>query len=240
MKSSLFFKGLSLCALIMLGGHAFAASTSFQDPGTSSWGGWNRGDAGTVYVHWEEYGDTDGMTNDFTPDAGFSGAALGHHLTNNPGGFITGGGLGGNIYSFSDTPDFTTYTQPAGPITPGVGGAVTVALQIANLGTDLDLSSVELMVGGVGVAADSVTTLFSGSAGGPFGGAVFERLFLWTLASDIGFYQFDYNALGSSLSLDALSIDIGPAAVPIPAAVWLFASALLGLVSIRRRPALVA
>lgn len=234
---------------MLFSGQLFAASTSFQDPATSTWGGWNRGDFGTVYVHWEEFGDDDGMggfnqTNDLSPDAGFSGSvALGHHITHNPGAFVTGGGLGGNIYTFSDTADFTTYTQVAGPPgTIGGGGPVTVALQIANAGTDLDLSSVVLDVGGVATAADSVTLLSSGSAGGPFGGSTWERLFLWTIGSDLGFYQFDYNALSSSLSLDAVSIDIGPAAVvPVPAAAWLLGSALIGLIGVgRRKEAVIA
>lgn len=232
---------LSLVATLTLSGTAFAASTAFEDPATASWGGWTHGTPGTAYAQWEEFGDTDGMANDFSADAGFSGAAIAHHISNNAGAFVTGGGLGGNIYSFSDTPDFTTYIQPF-TVIPGAEG-ITVALQISSSGTELDLGSVSLSNSGVGgtftSSYDSVSTIFTADAGGAFGGEITEYLFLWNLDSDIGFYQFDYSATGAHLSLDAVSIDIGPAlastAVPIPAAFPLLGSAVIGLLGFMRR-----
>ncbi len=217
-----------------LNGIVHAASTAFEDPAGAAWGGWNRGDTGTVYAHWEEF---DACVNaggfctplpDDVPDAGASGFDSATVITNNPGAFITGNGLGGNIYSFSDTPDFDVIIDPD---SNHVSGPVTAALQVAVVGTDLDFSSILLN----GQAFNSVTTLATGMAGGPFGGAVNEYLFLWSMLGSEAAYAFDLTALGSSMSLDALSVDIGPAPVPIPAAVWLLGSGLLGLVTISRR-----
>lgn len=228
MRKSLFVKSLSLAALL-LSSQVFAASTSFEDPATASWGGWNRGDVGTTYAHWEVFDNTS-LPLDNTPDAGLSGAVVNNHVTNHTTAFI----VGDNIYSFSEVADFTNTIQKDA-FTPG---PVTVALQLATRGNLLDLSSIVLGIGGVETLYDSATLLFEDSLGSQ--GDINEYLFLWTLASDIVFYQFDFNSVSSSLSLDAISVDIGPAAVPVPAAVWLFGSALLGLVGVRRRPALVA
>lgn len=235
MKKLSFIKGTLLVTTLLLSSQTFAIPIAFQDPGTAAWGGWDRGDAGTIYTHWAVI---DQLPFDGSPDISNSGSAAAGLQTNNPGGFITGGGLGGNIYSFSDTPDFTAYTAPSVSLT----GPVTVAMQIKVLGTDLDTDSVTLGIGGLATAATSITTLFQGDAGGAFGGLDKEYLFTWDLASEeLGGYIFDFNATGSSMSLDELAFDIGPgsitppAAVPVPAAIWLFGSALFGLVGTRRK-----
>ncbi|MEM7401337.1 MAG: hypothetical protein AAF304_05245 [Pseudomonadota bacterium] len=212
---------------------ANAASTSFQDPATASWGGWNRGDANSVYAHWEEFGDTDGLTNDFSPDVGEFGVVESRHITNNPGAFITSGGFGGNISSISDTGDFTTTTNPFYDHPSNNNGPVTVAFQIASQGTDLDIESVMLSdgMGGPLMAPNSFAVLFDN-------GNTIEHIFLWNLEFGFGglnIYQFDYNALGPNFTLDAVSIDI---ALPIPAAIWLFGSTLLGFLGVDRSRAL--
>jgi len=230
MKKSLFLS-LSLSALMAFSAQAYSASTSFNDPSTASWGNWDRGDTGTAYAHWE----TIDSLSDHSPDAGNAGNNVAGLITNNLGGFITGSGLGGNVYSFSDTPNFTTYLQTAATI----AGPATVALQLATAGTALDLATVVLA--GFGIA-DSVTTLASGAAGGPFGGDATETLFVWELATGITDYVFNFLATGAHLSLDAVSIDVGPAAftqppsaVPIPAAIWLLGPVLAGLGITRRK-----
>lgn len=207
------------------------ANTAFQDSSTASWGGWTRGDANTSFVYWDHIGGPDVLDIvDDSPDGGNFGTNFAQLVSNNAGAFVTGSGAGGNIYSFSDTPDFTIdldtdYAAPASP--------VTVALQMKILGTDLDASSVKLG----GLAWDSTQTLFSGQAGGPFGGAELEYLFIWTnVAADVA-YQLDFLAQGSSMSLDEVSVDIGASvsAVPVPAAVWMFMTALSGLLVLRRK-----
>jgi hypothetical protein len=232
MKNIKFFRALSLCAAMMLSGQAYAA-TSFEDPASASWGGWTRGDSGTAHVHWDAI-SWDAPGYDGSPDIANVNSLASGLVANNSGALITGSS---NVYSFSDTPDFSTYFQPvSAPV-----GPVTAALQLFVTGTPLDISSVTMNLGGIATAFDSMTTLFSGIVSSSFGDVEgSELLFLWTLPSAESFYQFDFNALGAHMSLAEVSLDVGPAAVPVPAAVWLFASALIGLIGVRRRPTLVA
>ncbi|MEM7252597.1 MAG: VPLPA-CTERM sorting domain-containing protein [Pseudomonadota bacterium] len=224
-------RGLAAGALTLCVAGAHAASNSFQDPATAAWGGWTRGDAGTVYTHWEEFdsctpsGPFCEADPDSVPDAGNLGATTAIVIPNNPGAIVTGNGTGGNIYSFGDTPDFDIVIQPSTtPTQP-----VRVALQVAVLGTDVDDSSVLLN----GQAFDQKIVLESFMGGPPFGGVDNEYLYLWLAAPAAAAYSFDLIAQSSSLSLDALSVDLAP--VPLPAAAWLFGSAILGVLAIRRR-----
>jgi hypothetical protein len=218
----------------LLVSNAAVANVAFQNPNTASWGGWTRGDANTSFVHWDKIGGPGTLDLvDTTPDAGNIGTTTAVLAPNNAGAFVTGGGAGGNIYSFSDTPDFSVVLQPdyATPTAP-----VTVALQLKVLGTDLDLSSVKLD----GATWDSTQTIFSGTAGGPFGGLDKEYLFVWdNVAASIA-YSLNFLATGSSMSLDEVSVDIGVSAVPVPAAVWMFMTALSGLAVTSRRKANIA
>lgn len=217
-------KTLLFCSTLMMANSTFAANVAFEEPNAASWGGWNRGDVNTSYVHW----DVINALSDNSPDGGNLGTTSALLNANNAGAFITGGGLGGNVYSFSDTPDFTVAVQPdyASPTEP-----VTVALQLKVLGTDLDLASIKLD----GVAWDSTSTLFSGNAGGPFGGQDKEYLFVWNDVTASAAYALDFMATGSSMSLDEVSVDIGVSAVPLPASVWLLMSAMSGLSLMRRK-----
>lgn len=214
---------------MLLASNNATANAFFQDPNTASWGGWDRGDAETSWLHWSHI---DALI-DSTPDTGNTGASSAILAANNSGAFLTGGGAGGDVYSFSDTPDFTVaintdYTAPS--------SFVSVALQLKIVGTDLDASSVKLG----GAAWDSTQTLFSGTAGGPFGGDEKEYLFIWDNVSASSAYALDFLAAGSSMSLDEVSVDIGVSAVPVPAAVWMFMTALSGLAVTSRRKASLA
>lgn len=207
------------------------AAINFQDPSTASWGGWSYGDAETSAVHWSVI---DGpLPTDSSPDVRNLNTSLATLTANNPGAFITGGGLGGNIYSFSDTPDFTVVVNPdyAAPTSP-----VNVALQLKILGTDLDPNSVTLG----GSAWNSTQLLFEGDAGGPFGGLDKEYLFVWEGVTAGSSYALDFLASGSSMSLDEVSLDVGVSAVPLPAAAWLFLSAIVGITANAKRKGSVA
>ena len=225
----------ALLASAFYGSQAFAAAAHFEDPATASWGGWNRGDAGTLYTLYETWvsdpGSPNDLFNDFIPDA-TNGTTFNHHITYAASSFAI---ANDRIYTPTEQASFLTYSVGFGNINPG--GPVTVALQLRKLAEDWDLSSIKLDVSGGDenyVNADSVTELFSEPTGG-LGGTTTELLFLWTLAGDIGTYAFTYSSLSSSLSFDTFSLDVGPSAVPVPAAVWMFGSALIGLIGVGRQ-----
>lgn len=202
-------------------GAAQAASTSFQSPNTAPWGDWNRGTTGSLYVHWEEFDafmpiGFPSALPDSSPDRGNFGAKSAVIIPNNPGAFVTGGGAGGNLYSFGDINDFDVIVQALDSMSLG---PLTVALQVSVMATDLDDNSIRLN----GAPFSSKTVLATGSSaapggsGGTGGGVDNEYLYLWrnvTRATSTVPFIFDLRALGTSNSLDALAIDIGPVALP--------------------------
>lgn len=223
--------------------NAHAASTSFQSPNTAAWGNWLRSAPGTLYVHWENFNNA---IADTTPERANVGAQSATVYNHNDDAFITSGG---NIYSFSDINEFDVYVQAK----PGMSaGPLTVALQVSVIGVDFDDSSIKLN----DVRYTSKTVLATGSASAPGGsggtgtGVDNEYLYVWQNVQNVGsFFAFYLKALGTSNSLDALSIDIGPMKtavnpppvvnppppvvnppppqpVPLPASLLLFGSAL--------------
>lgn len=228
--------------------NAPAASTSFQSPDTATWGDWRRGDAGSLYVHWERFDaflpiGFPSALPDSTPDRARIGVRSATLIPNNPGAFITGSGAGGNVYSFGDINDFDVIVQPVDgfPLSP-----LTVALQVSVVGTDFDDASIKLN----GAGFTSKTVLATGSAAAPGGvggtgnGVDNEYLYLWQnvqrVSTAVPFF-FDLRALGTSNSLDALAIDIGPVAlaptppdtpapVPLPGPLGLLALGLCSFV----------
>ena len=87
-----------------------------------------------------------------------------------------------------------------------------------------------------GIAPSYSEQTFTEEVTGGFGGSENEWLFIWNGVADALNYQFDFNAAESSMSLDQLAIYASPAAVvPVPAAAWLFGSALGLLGWVRRR-----
>ncbi|PHS33054.1 MAG: hypothetical protein COA95_01730 [Methylophaga sp.] len=236
---------LSLSALLMAG--TASAATAFTDPTTAVWG-WDRGDTETSYAEWSVIADnafdpsapTGAFDADSSPEIGNNGFVLTDLVANNTGAFVTGTGLGGNVYSFSDTPDWTLDVET--DYTLGAG-TVDVYLQLKVLGTLLDFTSVTLD----GLGYTTADVVYSGAAGGAFGGAEEEYLISWIGVEASSLYSLSWLALGSSMSLDEVSVDIGnyaatpiilpPSAVPVPAALFMFGPALLGFMGLRRKVA---
>ncbi len=192
---------------------------------------WSRATTGVTYQEWDVF---TGLS-DQTPDVADNNPNGSASLTENSGGaFVTGGG---NIYSFAVATDFTV-TIPEADV-PAPPHDVTAIVQIKTQGTELDYSSVKLN----GLSPVDTAELFRASLGG-FGGSDVETWFLFNVPY-AQFGDFDgintpvenltltFNAAGSSMSLDRLSIDTAikplgfyaePNPIPEPASV-----ALLGL-----------
>lgn len=206
----------------------YAAGFGFDAPSEASWGGWTRGDAGTIYAEWDNFTDASyGAGNDRTaaPTLGSSGTTEAY-LSWNAGTFAAGTG---NLYNFGTAEIFQA--NVTGTVT---GSPVRAVLQVEGWGTELVPASFLLN----GAAPTSGATTYSDPAFPSSFGVVtlFQQYLYWDLASAPASYQFDFASAGPHLSLAQVAVDIGAVApVPVPAAVWLFGSALAGLGVIGRR-----
>ena len=194
----------------------FATSSThaaFETPDANSngWGGWSRGDAGTLYAEWDVF---DALV-DNTPDLGSANTTTNIVSEISNVAFVTGGG---NIYSPSFTTMFDIDIAGNGP-----SGPAQVAVQLKTLGTGYGVFTLE------GQNPDNIVELAREPFPG-FGGDQVETLFIWNLAMEEDNYDFYLQAAGSSMSLDRLAIDIGPTPVPLPAGVYMLMGGLLGLV----------
>ena len=165
-----------------------------------------RGQTGATYQEWDLFNGTTDQTPDVADQNG-SGTATLSELGGN-GAFVTGGGLG-NIYSFS-APTAFEVTIPEADV-PAPAHNVTAVVQIKALGTELDYASVKLN----GLAPVDAATLFDGGAGGGFGGADVETWYAFNVpyaafgdgTPGVEELLLSFEASGSSMSLDRLSID---------------------------------
>ncbi|WP_157278098.1 PEP-CTERM sorting domain-containing protein [Methyloversatilis thermotolerans] len=169
------------------------------------------------YAEWDVFSTASGQN---APDVAtnLSGAWVQEHSGTS---FITGGG---NIYSFAMPTDFTLYA----PTASGTGTR-DVVLRIMTLGTALDLSSITLG----GLTYDSYSLLGSETLGG-MGGEGQELVFVWNDVANADGLTFDFNALGSSMSLARASVYYSSLeslpAVPEPST-WATMIAGLGLLA---------
>lgn len=196
-----------------------------------------RGDPGTEYGLWDNpdnfsvaYSATLADPGNL-PNPGSTSDAVIRQL--NSTGFLTGGGGAGNIYSFSaplsvrldDTPAFE---------------ALTVVLQVRTRGTELDYESVVLSYnsdsGPQTVPTPLRTELDRTSLDGM--GEAVSSSWTWDLSGfNVASYFIEFEAAGSSMSLDSVSLDV-LTAVPEPMETAAFGAAALlvfGFVRNQRR-----
>jgi hypothetical protein len=187
-------------------------------------GSWTRGNANSLYAEWDVFG----AVSDSSPDIGSANLTSGVVAETTGGSFISGG----NIYAFGGAGIWTISLAGSGA-GPVVGDNATAYLQLTSRGTALDLSSVKL--GGVNAAS---TTLLSSIVLGGFGGNEDSYLFSWS-TTGLANWNFGFTATGPHMSLASLAVDINTVsaapAVPVPAAAWLFGSAVVGLGSVAKR-----
>jgi hypothetical protein len=231
-------KTISLIAGLLLAGPAladiangpdpYAAGYGFDKPddATAAWGGWTRGDTGTVYAEWDNFlGGTPGTP--YSTVYGSSGASS-STLTWNIGTFATSSG---NLYSFSGTEIFDLDIAPS----TAFSGPVTVALQFETWGMAVDYSSIKL--NGIAPASGAVTytdPAFSSSMG-PV--ELNQYRAVWTLDTAPTNFHIDLQSTGPHQSFAQVAVDI---AAPIPEpgewAMMLAGLALMGTI-VRRRNA---
>jgi len=157
-----------------------------------------------------------------------------------------------NWYSFSDTPSYTALLL-TDQHHQSITGPIIVAFQVATIGTNIDDSTVIL----AGIDQDgspdtpdiidlpfeSKTTLFTDATNAHdevIQDGYREYLYVWTIDNPQVAYEIKFAAQDSSMSLDALAIDIGPSAIVfegnipiIPA--WGLLALSTGLILIRQK-----
>ncbi|WP_145998588.1 hypothetical protein [Methyloterricola oryzae] len=187
----------------------YTAGFGFDLPQEAAWGGWTRGESGTLYAEWDVFNDkSHGGANDRTsaPDLGSYGTRSAW-LGWNAGTFISGTG---NLYSFTVPEVFSVNivgsALPAQPL--------RVALQLESWGQELDSDS--LALNGQKPAQRSVTYL-NPNFPSPFGiGNLKQELFVWELDSPPEDTVFAFSSKEPHVSLTQVSVDIGPMATPAP------------------------
>lgn len=224
---------------------AAQAAVNFVEPSDASGFdfGFTAEDTNTTFAQWDFFTIPQGGPN--LPDVGSFNNGSNFAVTQNvPGAFIT---TGGNIYSFSVATDFDVSIENNSDVT-GTEAETRVVVQWKTLGNLLDYGNIFIEIAGDPntYTPDLTEVLFTGNAGGGFGGADIEYLAVFDLPGAPGqdatdAINLNFNAQGTSMSLDELRIDtfasdtiLAGVVVPEPASlVLLGAGALLTLRSRR-------
>jgi hypothetical protein len=213
--------------LVLAAGQPAHATTAVWD-NTFTPSPWARGiTPGSLYAEWNVFNDdiAGGNIQDTSPEvANFGGGA--YQVAETTGTAILTSG--GNIYGPAQATAFQFDVGNA------AGGPRDFHLRIASVGNfdaTLNQSFINFQLNGLN---GTYQGLFSGIPGPQ--GIELEGLVSWLGVPGASSYVLTWNAVGSSVSLDQLSLDVGPvAAVPLPAAAHLMGSGLVGIAAIARR-----
>jgi len=222
------------------------AGVGFDTPDQNTvWGGWTRGDAGTIYAEWDSFVDAnDGATN-FT-----SAADAGTFGLSSPPGMTWNASQGAWMVSpFNNLVNFmepgltlTTSLQGAGAAS---SGPVTVVLQIEhwNVGTPkADGFTVNgLLPTAIINTYDSAIYNGGANAAGhmmpPGQIAMRTWQYVWELASAPTDNLYNFNLqLTTWTAVAQIAIDIAPVPEPETYAMFLAGLGLMGAIARRRRP----
>lgn len=218
---------LGLGLLLASGQSAHAVQAVWDNTFTPS--GWTRGGTvGTHYAEWNIFNDDipGGAIQDSSPEVSLFGGGTYQVAETTGAAFLTSGG---NIYS-PVAP--TAFNFTGGSLGAGTTDVYLRVGSLGNFDTTLNQSFTNFTLNGV---AGTYTQLFN-TALGPGQGNEVEALVSWLGLSHSGSLSLAFNAVGSSVSLDQLSLDVGPVApVPLPAAAYFMATGLVGLWTMARR-----
>lgn len=180
------------------GPNPYASGFGFDRPNQAGWGGWSRGDFGTLYAEWDSFIDTS------YPGALTAAADVGQSGVNdanigwNAGTFTAGSG---NLYSFSVEEKFKV-TLSATPTTD----PVRAVLQLETWGVQMNYDSI--LLNGLRPTFSN-QTFFKNNYESSFGSVeLVQYLVYWDLDQAVANYVFNFNG-GTSLSLAQVAIDIG-------------------------------
>ncbi|BCA56668.1 hypothetical protein W02_38080 [Nitrospira sp. KM1] len=231
MKSTFTGCMLGLGLVLTAGQSAYAAAGVWDNTFTPS--SWTRQSTpGSLYAEWNTFGPQTpaplpALTN---PDvANFGGGSYSLLETTGAGSIFSSG----NISRSGASGPGTAFEWTVGNV---AGGPRDVYMRIGSLGafdTTLNQSFTNFTLNGV---TGTYQELFNGPATGGAGSREVEALISWLNVPDASSFLLTWNAIGVNASLDQLSLDVGPLApVPLPAAVYLMASGLMGIAAMARR-----
>lgn len=223
----------SLGLLLTGGQSAYAVQAVWDNTFTPS--SWTRGTtAGSHYAEWNIFNDdvAGGKILDSTPEVSLFGGGSYTVEETTSAAFLTSGG---NIYSPVSA---TAFNFTAGNLGGNPVDTRDVYLRVGSVGsfdTTLNQSFTNFKLNGI----DGVySQLFNEAVVGGFGGNEVEGLVFWDDVPNNQPLTFSWEAVGSSVSLDQLSLDVSPAApaaVPVPAAAYLMGTGLMALAAMVRR-----
>ena len=180
----------------------YAQGYGFDDPQEAPWGGWQRGDEGTLHAEWDVFTDAShGGASDRSaaPDLGSYGTSSAW-LGWNTGSFVAGTG---NLYSFTVPEVFSI--NLAGPV---AATSLRVVLQVETQGLLLAPASFRLN----GSEPVSATETYRNPAfPSPMGTTdLVQRVYIWDLAASPEQTVFAFSSTQPHVSLTQVAVDIGP------------------------------
>jgi|GEM_PF-762036 len=215
----------------------YNAGYGFDYPQQAVWGGWSRGDAGTVYAEWDSFN--------------FDGQLLAgsYGLTNAQFGWDGGTSIDGNGNLANDTDSIFAYADIQGSVAQASQQMVRVAMQLeawvadGSNGVDYD----NIWLNGLTPTFLGLTDTGNSIVVDSIEYALYQSLAIWDLdfapAGDS--YSFDLSASAGTriaqVAVDMAAVAQGapiaeaPVAVPLPGAAWMFMSALFGMLAVRRK-----
>lgn len=216
-------KKLLLVTLLATSSVAYASSlpiTGFKTP-TELGYQWSRGDINSLYAEWDNF------TKDGKPDVDSKETYDSVFNYSSPV-VITSTK---NLYSTAAS-DVATYEINVDAINLEAGNK-TVLLQLKTLGNNIDANSFEI------IDYDKDNIAYSPNSVKKFAGTNGSNLWLLTWnVGNIAEYEGTFAIIGKSeahTSVTNAAVDVAVNEVPLPAAAWLFGSALAGLMIKRKR-----
>ena len=218
-------------ALLLAGGQsAHSLPASWDASFTPS--GWTRGATpGSLYSEWNFFNDDipagNGRIQDTSPEVANFGGGTYQVAETTGAAFLTSGG---NIYS-PVAP--TAFEFTVGNVAGGLRDVYLRLASVGNFNPTVNGSFTNFQLNGI----NGVYSLLHNEAiVGGFGGNEVEGLVSFLGVPGAASFLLTWNAVGSSVSLDQLSLDVGSVApVPLPAAVYLMGSGLAGIAAMARR-----